>query len=135
MNNSSLFVTAIAALLLGACAASETEEASPDAIDDFIHVSELEQVRKIRTVEQVEQSVLNDNYVIVKSGRDQYLLSYRRPCPDVYDRTRHPDYRSDPRAIWADRDTFRGCRIKSIYPVSEAQVAELEQMARLPGED
>jgi len=132
MNN---YPLVLAALLLGACASGEAEEEQPDAIDDFIHVSELEEVRSIRTMDQVRSDVLNDNYVIVKSGRDQYLLSYRRPCPEVYDRTRHPDYRSDPRAIWADRDTFRGCRIKSIYPISEAQVAELEQMARLPGED
>lgn len=131
MNN---YTLALAALLLGACASGESQEERPDAIDDFIHVSELEEVRSIRTMDQVHSDVLNDNYVIVEAGREKYLLAYRRPCPDVYDRRRQPDYRSDPRAIWVDRDTFRGCRIKAIYPVSEAQVAELEQMSRLPGE-
>jgi hypothetical protein len=131
MNKSPLVLVA---LFLGACATSESEEDRPDAIDDFIHVSELEEVGSIRTMEQVRSDVLNDNYVIVTSGREQFLLAYRRPCPEVYDRTRHPDYRSDPRAIWADRDTFRGCRIKAFYPINEAQAAELEQIAQLPGE-
>jgi len=124
----------IAALLVAACAASESEEERPDAIDDFIHVSELEGVRKMRTVDRVDHIVLNDNYVIVETGRDQYLLAYMSPCREVYDRTRQPDYRSDPRALWVDRDTYRGCRIKALYPITEAQVLELQEMAQLPGE-
>ena len=131
MNRYTLVITV---LLLGACAASEPEEERPDAVDDFIHVSELEEVRKMRTVDRVDHIVLNDNYVIVESRRDQYLLAYMSPCHEVYDRTRQPDYRSDPRALWVDRDTYRGCRIKALYPITEAQVLELREMARLPGE-
>jgi hypothetical protein len=128
------YTLVIAAALLGACTATEPKDERPDAIDDFIHVSELEEVRRVRTKDRVDQTVLNDNYVIVESGRETYLLSYLSPCPDVYDRRRQPDYRSDPNAIWVDRDTFRGCRIKAAYPITDAQVLELKEMARLPGE-
>ena len=122
----------LAALVLCGCAANEEDE-GPDAIDDFIQVSDLEEVRVIRSMDTFGQRVINDNYVILTTRREQYLIAYPSPCPEAYDKRRSPDFRSDARAIYADRDTFRGCRIKAIYPITEAQAAELVEMGRAPG--
>ena len=119
--------------LLGACAANEEDE-RPDAIDDFIAVSELEEVRVIRSLEQFGQNVINDYYVIVTTRKEQFLLAYPYACSWTYDTGRRPDRRRDPHAIYADTDTFRGCRIKAMYPITEAQVAELMEMGRAPGQ-
>lgn len=121
------------ALFLSACAGSEEER--PDAVDDFIQVNELEEARMIPTLGPIDQDALvNDRYVIVKARKEAFLLAYYGPCPEPYDDEPRPDYRSDPRAIYAVVDTFRGCRIKAIYGISEAQAAELAELGRLPGE-
>lgn len=122
----------VAALLLCGCASNEEDE-RPDAIDDFIQVSDLEEVRVIRSMDTFGQRVLNESYVILTTRKEQYLIAYPSPCPIAYDKRRSPDFRSDARAIYADRDTFRGCRIKAIYPISEAQAAELMEIGRAPG--
>lgn len=121
------------ALLLGACAATDEEE-RPDAVADFIAVNELEEVRVIRSFDQLGQSVLNESYVIVSTRKEQYLLAYTLPCRRVHDSRPAPDIRSDPRAIYAGSETFRGCRIKTFYPISKAQADELEEIGRAPGE-
>lgn len=122
-----------AMFFLCACAASEEDERL-DAIDDFIQVSELEEVGAIRTVDRLDQDVLNDRYVIVTTRKERFLLAYFSPCPELYDQTRRPDVRRYPHAIYAGSDTFRGCRIKAIYSINAGQVAELEEMGRLPAE-
>ena len=121
----------LAALLLGACA---SEEERPDAIDDFIVVSDLEEVNVIRSYIQFEQKVLNELYVIVYTRKEQYLLAYETRCRVMYDMPRRPDRRGDPYAIYADTDTFRGCHIKALYTITVEQAAELMEMGRAPGE-
>lgn len=120
------------ACFLGACASNEEDE-RPDAIDDFIQVSDLKEVRMIRSMDPLRHRVLNESYVIVTTRKEQFLLAYPSPCPEAYDKRRNPDFRSDARALHADRDTYRGCRMKAIYPITEAQAAELEEIGRAPG--
>jgi hypothetical protein len=122
----------LAALFLGACAAHDEEE-GPDAIDDFIHVSDLEQVTVIRSYDQLGRVELNEYYVIVTTSKEQYLVAYYSRCKDIPGMTQAPDVRRDAHAIYAKSDTFHGCRIKAIYPISEAQEGELVEMGRAPG--
>ena len=120
------------AMFLGACAANEEEE-GPDAIDDFIEVSELEEVTVIRSYDRFDRVELNDRYVILTTGREQYLLAYYGRCTEIVGQRQRPDVRRDPNAIYAKSDTFLGCRIKSIYPITEAQEGELVEMGHAPG--
>lgn len=129
--NKTLFV--LVTLFLGACAASDEEE-RVDAYDDFIEVNDLEEVGSIRSFEQFGQIVLDDRYVIVTTRKEQYLLAYSRRCSEFDDALRTPDVRSDPRALYARTDTFRGCRIKALYPISKAQAEELKELGHAPGE-
>jgi hypothetical protein len=122
----------LAALFLGACAANEEDE-GPDAIDDFIEVSDLEEVTVIRSYDQLDRVELNDRYVILTTNKEQYLLAYYGRCTEIPGMTKTPDVRRDAHAIYAKSDTFHGCRIKAIYPISEAQEQELVEMGRAPG--
>lgn len=123
----------LAALFLGGCAVHDEEE-GPDAIDDFIHVSELEETTVIRSYDQLGRVELNEYYVIVTTGKEQYLAAYYSRCKDIPGVRQAPDVRRDAHAIYAKSDTFHGCRIKAIYPISEAQKQELVEMGRIPGE-
>ena len=122
----------LAAMFLGACAANEEEE-GPDAIDDFIAVSELEEVTVIRSYDRFDRIGLNSRYVILTTNKEQYLLAYYGRCTEIPGMTKTPDVRRDAHAIYAKSDTFHGCRIKAIYPISEAQKRELVEMGRAPG--
>ncbi len=125
----------LAAMFLGACASNdEDEQERVEAIDDFIVVSDLEEVASIRSYQQFEQKILNEYYVIVYTRKEQYLLSYERRCYIIYDMPREPDRRADPHAIYADTDTLRGCHIKALYPISKEQAAELMEIGLAPGE-
>lgn len=123
-----------ALLFLGACATNEKDDRLTDAIDDFIAVSDLESVPMIRSYQQFDQRALNDRYVIVYTKKEYYLLAYAQRCRINYDMPRKPDRRADPYAIYADTDTFRGCHIKALYPVTAEQAVELMQIGRAPGE-
>ena len=121
-------------LLLGACAASIQEE-DVDAMGDFGAVNELGEAESITTTRQVEQEVLNDRYVIVDNGKGLFLIEYVSRCLEdpITGRVR-PDVRRDGRKIYAGADTFRGCRIRKIYPITEEQAQELRDIGEAPGE-
>ncbi len=126
-----------ATLILAACASTAEDKDKDDdvnAVRDFIEVSDLEAVGSIRTVGQLGQTVLNDHYVIVTAQREQYLLEYAQRCRLYNDEPRRADVRSDPRHLYAKADTFRGCRIGAMYPISKEQAEELEALGHAPGE-
>ena len=128
----SLFVL----MFLTACASTGQEE-RVNAIKDFIEVNELEKTDSIRTFgrDQLQQHILNERFVIVNSRKDAFLLEYPYPCRDdpLTQRPR-PDIRRDANAIYAGSDTFRGCQISALYPITEDQAAELKNIGEAPGE-
>jgi len=128
------YVLALAVVLLGACATNEKDDRISGAIDDFIAVGDLEEVDLIRSYQQFDSRTLNDRYVIVYTKKEYYLLAYSQRCRVNYDMPRRPDRREDAYSIYADSGTFRGCRIKALYPITEAEAAELAQIGRAPGE-
>jgi hypothetical protein len=131
--NKHLFMVVV--IFLGACASNDEEEQERiAAIDDFIAVSDLEEVASIRSYQQFEQEVLNERYVIVYTRSEHYLLAYQQRCHIIYNMPRRPDRRADPYAIYADTDTFRGCHIRALYTITEAQAAELMEIGVAPGE-
>ena len=129
-HTASLFVL----MFLTACASTGQEE-RVNAIKDFIEINELEKTEEIRTFDQLEQHILNERFVIVNTRQDAFLLEYPYPCRDdpLTQRPR-PDIRRDANAIYAGSDTFRGCQIGALYPITEDQVAELKNIGEAPGE-
>jgi len=121
-------------MFLTACATTGQEE-QINATKDFVEVNELEKIAKIRTFDRIDQHVLNDRYVILSTRREQYLLEYSYPCrDDPMTRRPRPDIRRDSSAIYAGSDTFRGCQIRALYPITEDQAEELENIGEAPGE-
>jgi hypothetical protein len=121
-------------MFLTACATTGQEE-QINATKDFVEVNELEKIAKIRTFDRIDQHVLNDRYVILSTRREQYLLEYPYPCrDDPMTRRPRPDIRRDSSAIYAGSDTFRGCQIRALYPITEDQAEELKNIGEAPGE-
>ena len=124
----------IAAALLGACATSHQEE-RVNAVRDFIEVNDLPQAESIRTFDRLSQEELNDHFIIVSNKRENFLIEYSQRCVvDPITNLPKPDVRRDSRHIYPGIDTYRGCRIKTIYAISEDQVLELQELGEAPGE-
>jgi hypothetical protein len=121
-------------LLLAACATSHQEERI-NAVKDFVEVAGLAQVESIGTYGELDQEILNDEYVIVSTRKQHYLLEYMRRCfDDPFTNRVKPDVRYDARRLYARTDTFRGCRIKALYEITPDQAEELRNLGTAPGE-
>lgn len=112
-------------VLAAGCAATDERAEELDPIDDFIRANELEEVREVRSYDQVNGTVINDYYVILETRRDQYLAAYARRCFQSRPGRVDPDYRRDAHVIRSGVDTYRGCRIGAIYKLDEAQAEEV----------
>lgn len=122
-------------LLLGACATTDREE-DVTATKDFIEVNDLPEAKFIRTLGEVTDEVLNERYVIVTVRDEHFLIEYAHRCDeDPFSSRVKPDVRRDARRIYPLADTFRGCQIRTIYPISADQAQELREIGEAPGED
>ncbi len=126
-------------VLLAGCASQpqgvpEIDES--DAIDDFVAINELDKVRTARTANSFDYEYLTDRYVVVTTRKSYYLLQMYGRCPGLTDATAdvQPDIRYEAKALRPGVDTIRGCRIKNIYQIDEAQALELKQIGEAPGE-
>jgi len=121
----------LAAAFLVACATSQEqdERLEDTAIADFIAVNELASVDVIRTMDQLTFKEVSDEYVLVSTRREDFLLQYFNRCIRYTDGRVEPDFRRDARALYAGADTFRGCRIKAIYALEPGQADEVREIA------
>ena len=77
---------------------------------------------------------LGDYFVIYDAHRNSYLVEFVRACYELRDNTTiTPDERWDTKWLRARFDTLRGCRIRKIYALTEADVVELGQIGESPG--
>lgn len=128
-----LLLLTVSTLLVACASSSEDERDEETAFVDFIEINELESVDVIRTMDQLSSILLNDEYVIVSSGRKDFLVEYYTRCIEEFDGRPKPDIRRNARAIYAKADTYRGCRIKAIYALEAGHVDELRQLGRSVG--
>jgi len=125
-----LAATMMAMLLFG-CAA-QTEATATDAIDDFIVVSELEALESVRHRGQFNHKIITEEYVVLTSRKDYYLVRFRRRCRELNENYVVPDIRYDRNKLRAGIDTIRGCRIDRLFAIDEAQAQELEILGKRP---
>lgn len=123
--------------MLAACATQETAERrleEDQAIRDFIEVSGIAEVDKVRADGNDGWKTLSERFIIFANRRERFLFEFARRCHELNDNTRiTPDVRSDPNVIRAKFDTLRGCRIHKIYALSAEQADELRQIGEAPG--
>ena len=123
-------------LVLGGCAAQEPEPDEGGAVDDFIAINKPDEVSVARTTNTFDYGYVTDRYVIIKTRKKYYLAQLFGRCPELTspDGDVQPDIRYEAKAIRAGVDTIRGCRIKTIYEIDEAQALELREIGEAPGE-
>ena len=134
-------VVVIAAGGLAACAAQEEQPSTQDmtqAVRDFIEVRQLQELDSLHSGSNDSWQQLGDDerFILYEGRRETYLVEFVRRCYELNDNTRiMADKRWDSNLIRARFDTLRGCRIAKIYALSEAELAELENIGDAPGEN
>jgi len=128
-----------AGFFLAACAAQDeqAEGSTQDvnqAVRDFIELRGLEELDTLKSGTRDSWQQLDDLFIIYSGRRETYLVEFTRRCYELNDNTRiTPDRRTDSNTVSAKFDTIRGCRIARIYGLTEAEVAELENIGEAPG--
>jgi hypothetical protein len=118
----------LALFFLAACATTKEGERA-DPVEDFVAVSAMPEVDAIVVDDLRTSKVINDRFVIVTTRREIYLIEYAHRCiDDPLRRVVRPDERRDARRIYAGADTYRGCLIRTLYTMTEAQADELRQI-------
>ncbi len=128
------------ALLVGlsACNLNPFQPEENEAVLDFIYANELEEVDQIRFFQQYTYTYVNDQYVTIPTTTGDYLVEFTRSCPELRQNrftSEMVDYRDDNRTLRARFDTIRGCRIGTIYEITQAQATELAELGDAPGAD
>ena len=132
---------ALSALLLG-CAAQDTQDtqdkpATQDeeqAVRDFVAVRDLEELDKLRSSSNDSWQVIGDEFIIYETRKADYLVEFTRVCYELEDNTRIvADIRREMNIMRSRFDTIRGCRIRKIFALTEAEAAELKQLGESPG--
>jgi hypothetical protein len=117
---------------LAGCA-SQSGPRADEAIEDFVAVSGLEEMDRIRTRDQFSTSELTERYAILRTRKDVYLVEFQRCPPKFNGNDVTPDIRFDANVLRTRFDTIRGCRIKKIFAIDEASAEELKMLAEAPG--
>ena len=126
-------------LMLAACAATEKQTINEtDPVQDFIRMHNLEKISVIRGFENPGVLYMEDpRYIIAYLRHEQWLLQYAHECRlarlDSGDRP--SDKRRYTRALYVKVDTFRGCPVRAMYPITLAHAQELVAMGKAPGGD
>jgi Family of unknown function (DUF6491) len=127
--------------VLAACASQEDAADEPStqdvtqAVRDYVSVRELTELRNMDSSTSGDNwEALSDWFLIYEGRNDSYLVEFGRRCYDLEDNTRIiPDERRSANTISSRFDTIRGCRIHRIYELTEADLAELENLGAAPG--
>ncbi len=125
-------IAALTLTMMAGCASNQGPSAS-DAVADFIAVSELQEMDKVRTRDQYHFSTLTERHVILKTREDRYLVEFRRRCRELDRIDITPDLRYDRNVLRPGIDTIRGCRINRMFAIDEVQTQELEHLGKAPG--
>lgn len=126
-------IPVLMALFLAACA-TDVDKAvdETDPVQDFIKLNELKSISSIRRFDNPGALYVNPRYIIAYLKDDQFLLQYAHDCRmaelDTADRL--PDARRRGRVLSVRTDTFRGCPVRKMYPITYAQAQEVMAIGR-----
>ena len=136
-----LHIAVLVLLALSACSTAGTVQwpgKELEAVRDFVVVTELKEVKKIRLYEQMKYLFVNDFFIVFQTSRGDYLIEFRGRCTEL--RRRHwtadmIDIRVSARMLYAGHDTIRGCVIGKIFELPEPHLEELRLLGDAPGEN
>lgn len=132
MNRAPMLIPAV--LALAACAGTPKVPADILAIQDFIAVTELPEVDRIRTDRrETFEELGNTRYIIFKTHRQDYLIEFRRSCWELRDDFNiKADHRTDNNNFYPGVDTFRGCPTGKAWELTEGQAEEIRNLGDAP---
>lgn len=123
-----------AVALLTACASQEqTTQDAEQAVRDYIDIRELPETDKMSTSNRDSWKEIDENFIIYEASSGTYLIEFVRRCTELNQYPVVPDQRKSGNTVYAKFDTIRGCRIARMFPLSEADIAELETIGESPG--
>lgn len=129
--------TLVVASILG-CASTPQEGESViqqnDAVDDYIRVAELPETDAIRKRGELHHRVVTEKYIILSDRKNSYLAVFRQRCRELNELSVTPDIRHDLNTVRARFDTYRGCRIQTLYEITAGQVQELLDLGEKSGQ-
>lgn len=127
----------ITALMLSACATGYNPQEA-EAVRDYIAANKLEEVDRVRTGGQFNYTYVNDYFVTIRGRGGSYLAEFVSECRELRRQDFSPDMwdqRRDHNWLRARFDTIRGCRIDTLYVISEEQRRELRELGDAPGDE
>ena len=131
-------LTILVAVSVLGCASTPQEDESVikqnDTVDDYIRVAELPETDAIRKRGQLHHTVITEKYIILSDHKSSYLAVFRQRCRELEELKVTPDIRNDLNILRARFDTYRGCRIQSLYEITEGQAQELLDLGAKPGQ-
>ena len=120
--------------LLAACAGAPGIPGDTQAVRDFIDVGELAQVDRVRTHGNDRSIPLAPYFALYETRDGFFLLEFNRRCREMFDNTSiTPDRRYDYNMMRSGVDTLRGCHIDRMYPLTDAQAAEIRALVESKG--
>jgi hypothetical protein len=122
-----------AAVLVAGCATSDVVRET-SVIDDYIVLSEMVEVDRIREYRGMRVGYLNDDYAAAFEGDRIYLIRFDTGCKLLSSggmSSMMVDHRLSYRVLHR-RDTIRGCPIDRIYVATEVHLEEIAELARMP---
>lgn len=122
-------------LALTGCSQPTRPDIDTRAVEDYIEVAELPDVERVPTHQRDYWTTLNEYYVIYHARKGNYLIRFFQRCFALDNpRMIEPDIRYEA-AIRPGFDTLRGCRIREIYALTDAQALELPRLGDSPVPD
>lgn len=127
------FVIVLASIVV-ACASQEEQvtQDTEQAVRDFIDVRELAETDRIRTANTDSWDEIDQNFIIYKKRKEAFLVEFARRCYELDEYPVVADVRHG-NEINARFDTIRGCRIARIFPLTEGELEELQDIGESPG--
>lgn len=126
-------ILVFSALLLTACATTPQGPTEQDlAIQQYIADNGLEEIHTIRDFDNPGHLIVNRRYIIAYMRKTQYLFEYAHQCKlaEMGTDGRPSDSRRRSKSISSGTDTFRGCPVKAMYPITYPQAEDLMALGR-----
>lgn len=133
------WILLFAALTLAACGGTVSRLGPGkeiEAVRDFVAVSDLPEVDKLRLYDQIKFLYVNDHFVVIPQRRSNHLIEFKGRCDELRRRkwsSDMVDFRVSSRYLYADHDTIRGCVIGRIFELTSAQLEDLRELGDAPG--
>ncbi len=127
-----------ALMVIAGCSSTSQRPQEVEAVRDFIAAADLKEVSEIRMSRQLSYTYLNDRFVLMPTRRGDYLVEFNRACWELRENRFTPemvDVRDNQNILRARYDTLRGCRIDTMYEITEEQREELKDLGDAPGDE